>query len=52
MLICDTFTLIGMRGYDKQTVKKQDVKTEDPVFKMTMNIEDLEALGNCERYDE
>ena len=21
MLICDTFTLIGMRGFDKQTVK-------------------------------
>jgi hypothetical protein len=41
-----------MRGYDKQTVKKQDPKTSDPVFKMTMNIEDLEVLGNCERYEE
>ena len=52
MLICDTFTLIGMRGFDKQTVKPTEPKPSDPVFKTTMSIEDLEVLGSCSRFEE
>ena len=52
MLICDTFTLIGIRGYEKSTVKKQEAKIEDPQFKMTMQTEDLEDLGGCVSYEE
>lgn len=51
MLICDTFSLIGIRGYDKQQVKNKNTSIQEPTFKMTMAIEDLEALGGCMRYE-
>jgi hypothetical protein len=51
MLICDTFTLIGIRGYDKLQMKKPEAKIESPSFKMTMNIEDLEHMGGCVSYE-
>jgi len=47
-LICDTFTLIGIRGYDKNNMRQQKSEKEDqgiepneeeaPVFKETMTI--------------
>jgi hypothetical protein len=52
MLICDTFTLIGIRGYDKQQVKNKENSVQEPVFKMTMATEDLEALGGCMTFEQ
>jgi hypothetical protein len=54
-LICDTFTLIGIRGYDKQAMvlqkKKEDAVSppteSEPQFHRSMELEELESLGGC-----
>ena len=55
-LICDTFTLIGIRGFDKNQMREQkeerikkgaELVEEAPVFKQTMTLAELEALGGC-----
>lgn len=50
MLICDTFTLIGIRGYNKQLYRKKDIepaREEEPVFNQTMELAEVEKLGGC-----
>jgi hypothetical protein len=57
MLIADSFTLVGFRGYNKieQLAEKQqliergqnpDVESA-PVFKQSMSLEHVEQLGGC-----
>lgn len=54
-MICDTFTLIGIRGYDKQAMEQQKKKEDalspptesEPQFHRSMELEQLEALGGC-----
>ena len=63
MLIADTFSLIGIRGYDKNVVRQQQEKDldqgikktpkqSDPPFKQTMTTEEVEKLGGCLIYEE
>ena len=63
MLIADTFSLIGIRGYDKNVFRenlekekekgiKREYKPEDPPFKQTLTIDEVENMGGCLVYDE
>ena len=54
--MCDTFTLIGLRGYDKTVMRKQREKEQqsgkltspsEPQFKQSMTMEEMERLGGC-----
>ena len=50
-LICDAFTLIGIRGYDKLSLKtEENPEFEEPKFTQTFAIEKLEELGGCCKY--
>ena len=55
-MICDTFTLIGIRGFNKNEYREEkaynaemgrEPKTSEPKFIHSMQIDEVEKKGGC-----
>ena len=55
-LICDTFTLVGLLGYNKDIMRQRKPKNpkepqvSTPTFKTSMDRDSLEKMGGCQKY--